>query len=177
MAPSINKSLFEAGSQIIESSSIDKLNELRQNIFETIRSEFGIDEENPEIGLNSFHKLVNNIADTELNQKRVNIIQKISNDKKLVELIYESFEKDIEELLGKDILVQKTINLVIQTPNDLNPTIPHRDAPPNSYFELVIWIPLVNCKDTKSMYTVDLKTAKIALDELDKNPDDWEKFL
>ena len=27
------------------------------------------------------------------------------------------------------------------------------------------------------MYTVDLKTAKIALDELDKNPDDWEKFL
>ena len=32
-------------------------------------------------------------------------------------------KKDIEELLGKDILVQKTINL-IQTPNDLNPTIP-----------------------------------------------------
>ena len=177
MAPNINKSLFEVGSQIIESSSIDKLHELRQSIFETICAEFQIDEKNPEIGLNSFHKLVKNLDDTELNQKRVNVIQKISNDKKLVELIYSSFEKDIEELLGKDLLVQKTINLVIQTPNDLNPTIPHRDAPPNSYFELVIWIPLVNCRDTKSMYTVNLKSAKIALEELDKNPNDWEKFL
>lgn len=177
MAPNINKSLFEVGSQIIESSSIDKLNELRQSIFGTICAEFKIDEKDPEKGLNSFHKLVKNLDDTELNQKRVNVIQKISNDKKLVELIYGSFEKDIEELLGKDLLVQKTINLVIQTPNDLNPTIPHRDAPPNSYFELVIWIPLVNCKDTKSMYTVDLKSAKIALEELDKNPNDWQKFL
>ena len=177
MALNIDKRIFEVGSQVIDSSSIDKLNNLRQSIFETICNEFNIDEKNPEFGLNNFHKLVKNIPDTELNQKRVNVIQKISSDEKLVELIYKSFEKDIDEMLGKDLLVQKTINLVIQTPNDPNPTIPHRDAPPNSYFELVIWIPLVDCKDTKSMYTVDLKSAKIALDELDKNPNDWEKFL
>ena len=71
-------------------------------------------------------------------------------------------------MLGKDLLVQKTINLVIQTPKDLNPTIPHRDAPPNSYFELVIWIPLVDCKNTKSMYTIDMSSTKLALDELEK---------
>ena len=156
MVQNIDKRIYEVGSQVIDSSSIDKLKKLRQDIYEIITKEFGFDEQNPEIGLNNFHKLVKNLSDTDLNQKRVNVIQKISSDEKLVDLIYDSFFKDIDSMLGKDLLVQKTINLVIQTPKDLNPTIPHRDAPPNSYFELVIWIPLVDCKDTKSMYTVDM---------------------
>ena len=87
----------------------------------------------------------------------------------MVDLIFNSFSSYIEYLLGKDLLVQKTINLVIQTPKDLNPTIPHRDAPPNSYFELVLWIPLVDCKNTKSMYTVDMVQTNLALNKLAKS--------
>ena len=105
------------------------------------------------------------------------LIKKISSNIKLVDLIYNSFSKDIDSMLGADLLVQRTINLVIQTPNDKNPTIPHRDAPPNSYFEIVIWIPLVDCGDTKSMYTIDISSTKTALEQLEKNPENWESFL
>ena len=177
MVQNINKKIYEVGWEIIDSSNFENLKILRSKIYEIILKEFELEEQDPDIGLNNFHKILKQITDSELNQKKVNVIQKISGDKKLVNLIFESFCKDIEDMLGKDLLVQKTINLVIQTPKDLNPTIPHRDAPPNSYFELVIWIPLVDCKDTKSMYVIDMATTKVALDKLEKDPDDWEGFL
>ncbi|MDC1169952.1 hypothetical protein OAT35_01110 [Candidatus Pelagibacter sp.] len=177
MDQSINKKIYEAGWEVINSSSLDNLKILRNNIYKVITQEFNYNEQNPEIGLNNFHKILSKLSDADLNQKKVNIIKKISNDNSLVDLIFVSFAEEIEEMLGKDLLVQKTINLVIQAPKDPNPTIPHRDAPPNSYFELVLWIPLVDCKDTKSMYTIDIASTKDALDELDKNKDDWEGFL
>jgi len=177
MDQNIEKKIYEVGWEVIDSSNFENLTKLRSKIYEIISKEFELKEDNPDKGLNDFHKILKDIPDTELNQKKVNVIQKISNNKNLVDLIFESFSKDIELMLGKDLLVQKTINLVIQTPKDLNPTIPHRDAPPNSYFELVIWIPLVDCKNTKSMYTIDMSSTKLALDELEKNPEDWEGFL
>ena len=177
MAQNIDKKIYENGWQVIDSKNHDNLLSLRKHIYNVITDEFDIQEKNPEIGLNNFHKILKNLEDTELNQKKINVIQKISKNENLVQLVYESFFKDIDLILGKDLLVQKTINLVIQTPKDLNPTIPHRDAPPNSFFELVIWIPLVDCKDSKSMYTIDLKSTKIALDQLKKNPEDWENFV
>ena len=163
MVQNINKKIYEVGWEIIDSSNFENLKILRSKIYEIILKEFELEEQDPDIGLNNFHKILKQITDSELNQKKVNVIQKISGDKKLVNLIFESFCKDIEDMLGKDLLVQKTINLVIQTPKDLNPTIPHRDAPPNSYFELVIWIPLVDCKDTKSMVGVDFFNSEINL--------------
>ena len=177
MAQSIDKKIYDLGWEIVDSSSKENLNYLRENTYNIIREEFNINEKNPEIGLNNFHNIVKDLSDTELNQKKVNVIQKISSNKLLVDLIFNSFSSYIEYLLGKDLLVQKTINLVIQTPKDLNPTIPHRDAPPNSYFELVLWIPLVDCKNTKSMYTVDIVQTNLALNKLAKNPEDWNSFL
>jgi len=177
MGQNIEKKIYEVGWEVIDNSNFENLKNLRSKIYSIISKEFGLKENNPDKGLNNFHKILNEIPDTELNQKKVNVIQKISNDKILVNLIFESFSQDIESMLGKDLLVQKTINLVIQTPKDSNPTIPHRDAPPNSYFELVIWIPLVDCKNTKSMYTIDMSSTKLALDELEKNPNDWDGFL
>ena len=52
-------------------------------------------------------------------------------------LIFSAFEKTITNLLGPDILVQKNSNVVIQMPNDPNPSELHRDAPCNSPYEIV----------------------------------------
>tara|TARA_E500000331_G_scaffold357800_1_gene421037 strand:- start:182 stop:967 length:786 start_codon:yes stop_codon:yes gene_type:complete len=177
MAQNINKKIYEVGSEVINNTNIENLNLLRKEVYKVIKKEFNFDEENPQVGLNNFHKIVKNISEIELNQKKINVIKKISSNIKLVDLIYNSFSKDIDSMLGADLLVQRTINLVIQTPNDKNPTIPHRDAPPNSYFEIVIWIPLVDCGDTKSMYTIDISSTKTALEQLEKNPENWESFL
>ena len=41
----------------------------------------------------------------------------------------------------------------------------------------MLWIPLVDCKNTKSMYTVDMVQTNLALNKLAKNPEDWNSFL
>ena len=171
------KNIFDTGWEIFDTVDINSLNNLRNDIYSEIKKEFNLEEDNPEIGLNNFHKLSKNISETDLNQKKINVIGKISSNKKLVDLIFNSYSKHILNFLGNDLLVQKTINLVIQMPKDRNPTIPHRDAPPNSYFELVLWIPLVNCKETKSMYLIDMTSTKESLDKLDLEPENWNNFL
>ena len=177
MAQNINNKIYDTGWEIIDGLSIESLNKLRESVYKTVSEEFKLEEKDPEKGFNNFHKLIKNIPATKLNQKKVDVIKKISTDSKLVDLIFNSFSNNIESMLGKDLVVQKTLNLVIQTPNDLYPTIAHRDAPPNSYFELVILIPLVDTSKTKSMYVIDMESTKLALDELDKNPEDWKNFL
>ena len=172
-----NKSIEDIGWEIIDTNNQKKLNLLRKNVYKIVKKVFSLKETNEQKGLNFFHKYLKNLSDVELNAKKVEVINLISVDKKLVDLIFDAFSKKITSLLGNDLLVQKTINLVIQRPFDKNPTIPHRDAPPNSFFELVIWVPLVDCIGTKSMYAIDLSSTSKNLKELEKDPENWNKFL
>ncbi len=171
------KTIDEIGWEVIPTNNLTKLIKLRKSIYKIVKEVFELKEANISKGLNYFHKYTKNVKDAELNSKKIEVIKRISNDKKLVDLIFHSFSKKIIYFLGQDLLVQKTINMVIQRPGDKNPTIPHRDAPPNSFFELVIWVPLVNCRNTKSMYTIDIKTTFNSLNKLEKNPKMWLKFL
>ena len=168
----MNEKLFKNGWDIYEADKLDSLIELRKKIYEKTKKTFSISEKNEEIGFNNFHKILSNLDETTLNEKKVSLINEISKDENLVNLIYESLKSKITNLLGKDLLVQKTINVVIQKPGDQNPTIPHRDAPPNSFYEIVLWIPLVDCKDTKSMYLIDSEKTKKNLEALEKKPED-----
>ena len=67
MAQSIDKKNYDLGWEIVDSSSKENLNYLRENTY-IISEEFNINE-NPEIGLNNFHNIVKDLSDTELNQK------------------------------------------------------------------------------------------------------------
>jgi len=52
--------------------------------------------------------------------------------------------------------------LVIQRPGDSSQTTVHRDSPPNSLYEIVVWVPLTKTYKTKNMYILDKKqTSKI----------------
>ena len=55
--------------------------------------------------------------------------------------------------------MQKRINLSIQLPNDSSSLLPlHSDIwSGDSPFEAVVWIPLVDCFKTKSMYILKSK--------------------
>ena len=44
-----------------------------------------------------------------------------------------------------DIIVQKNVNLAIQMPNDTSRPLFHKDTPLSSKYEVVLWIPLVDC--------------------------------
>ena len=154
---------------------IESLNSLRLQVYNLIREEFNIECNDTNEGLNQLHEFINNMSETDFNEKRILLIKKINENINFKELIFASFKDTILALLGPDLLVQKSCNIVIQRPNDNNPSELHRDAPGNSSYEIVLWIPLVDCFKTKAMYLVDYKSTLELYDELEKHLD-WEQF-
>lgn len=60
----------------------------------------------------------------------------------------------IEALVGNELAMQRRINLSIQMPDDDSSLLPvHADVwSGDSPFEIVAWLPLVDCRRTKSMF-------------------------
>lgn len=171
----MSKTDIKNGYCIKKTDKIDALDLLRKNLYELTQEIFNFNCPDIEHGLNNFHNLVKKIDDAELNEKRVLLINKFNDNFNPGSLIFEAFRDVIIEFLGPDILVQKNCNIVIQKPNDPNPSELHRDAPANSPYEIVLWIPLVDCYKTKAMYIVNFEETKKLYENLDKNSD-WETF-
>lgn len=62
--------------------------------------------------------------------------------------------RQLEVLIGNELAMQKRVNLSIQIPNDTSSLLPvHSDVwSGDSPFEMVLWVPLVDCYKTKSMF-------------------------
>ena len=67
-------------------------------------------------------------------------------------------------------MMQKNINLSIQLPNDDSSLLPiHSDVwSGDSAFEINLWVPLVNCYKTKSMYILRQNKNNIFLKKIKK---------
>ena len=48
---------------------------------------------------------------------------------------------------------------MIQKPGDVNQVTLHRDSPPNSPYEIVVWVPLTRVFKTKNMYILEKKES------------------
>jgi len=166
---------FSNGYFVKECEEIEGLNSLRLQVFNLIREEFDIECNDVDKVLNQLHEFIGDISEIDFNERRMLLLKKINENINFKELIFSSFKDTILALLGPDLLVQKNCNIVIQRPNDNNPSELHRDAPSNSPYEVVLWIPLVNCFKTKAMYLVDHKSTIELYDNLDKTQD-WERF-
>lgn len=95
----------------------------------------------------------------ELNSYRINIINEINKSADF-KLHYFMLAKDIIYMtVGNELAMQKKINLSIQLPNDDSSLLPvHSDIwSGDSPFEIVVWLPLVNCFKTKSMFILPPK--------------------
>ncbi len=122
-----------------------------------------------------FHK---NVSFKEINKVRMDIINFINKNQKLKENIYFSLKPIIDTMLGPDIIIQKSINLGIQMPEDTSRPLFHKDTPLSSYHEIVLWIPLVDCVKSMCMLMVEKKMLKKAEKILNgKQKDRFEKFI
>ncbi len=101
--------------------------------------------------LNDCHKF---IKKKELNEFRFKIINKINSNKKLREKYYNLIKETLHLLVGNELVMQNKINLSIQYPNDSSSLLEtHADTwSGDSPYEVVVWLPLVDCYKTKSMY-------------------------
>lgn len=101
-----------------------------------------------------------------LNQMRLGLQTGLA--KVVGHFLFEAFPR-IAELVGADVVQQKGCNLVIAQPGDSEHAPTHRDAPLNSNFEVICWLPLVKCYGTKSMAMLNLEQTQQALGILKDN--------
>lgn len=111
------------------------------------------------INLNNIH---NKLSVNQLNDFRVEIIR-LLNSNKLTRYHYFNIAREaLYALAGNELMMQKNINLSIQFPKDDSSLLPiHSDVwSGDSPYEINLWIPLVNCYKTKSMYILEEKHNK-----------------
>ena len=105
--------------------------------------------------LNNFHKYIDS---KKLNSFRMSLYSKF-NKNYYKKLYFELAKKKLELICGNELAMQRKINLSIQMPNDDSSLLPiHSDVWSGcSPYEVVLWIPLVNVKKTKSMFILPKK--------------------
>ena len=149
----ISKEFEEKGFLIRDIEDLESLNKLR-SIFLKLCS-LNLKNKNSsnikEDLLNQTHK---KIKSNDLNKFRLKIINEINKKKETRELYYKVSKPILDVILGNELSMQSRVNLSIQLPNDKSSLLPvHSDVwSGDSPFETVVWLPLVDCYKTKSMY-------------------------
>lgn len=103
--------------------------------------------------LNNYHASLS----LPLNEQRLHVINNLNKTPNINHLYFSLAKHAIETLVGNELVMQRNINLSIQLPNDDSSLLPiHCDTwSGDSPYEVVLWVPLVDCYDTKSMFFVD----------------------
>ena len=114
--------------------------------------------------LNYAHNFDNNLDDVMANNLVMELIQYFKKKYKMDQVVYDSIKSFIDYFLGQDIASQKNPNIVFQYPYSNRFSELHTDAPNNSKFELVCWLPLVNCYETKSFFILEQSKSQELLD-------------
>jgi sporadic carbohydrate cluster 2OG-Fe(II) oxygenase len=111
-------------------------------------------DKNKKFKLENFHEF-NLKGKKNLNDLRMKIMREINKNRNFQKNVYNSLSFFLDNCLGPDVVTQKFVNLVIQKPNDTDRAPFHKDGPVASNYELVLWIPFVDCYKTMNMYLFD----------------------
>ena len=112
--------------------------------------------------LNEIHKVVEPSA---LNDFRLKVIHGLNSLSEFRLMYFRLAKPYLEAIVGNELAMQQRINLSIQMPNDTSSLLPvHADTwSGDSPFEVVVWLPLVNCFGTKAMYLLPpVESAKFS---------------
>ena len=89
-----------------------------------------------------------------LNDLRLKIIQEMNLCSWIRPAFFRLAQQKLSTIVGNELAMQMRLNLSIQLPGDVSSLLPvHADTwSGDSPFEVVVWMPLVNCYGTKAMY-------------------------
>lgn len=89
-----------------------------------------------------------------LNKWRLELIKSLNTSPWSREAYYSLAKSALHELVGNELVMQRNINLSIQLPGDTSSLLPiHTDTlQGDSPYEVVLWVPLVDCYGSKSMF-------------------------
>ena len=114
--------------------------------------------------LDEIHKLV---EPSTLNDFRLKVIQGLNALPEFRLMYFRLAKPYLETIVGNELVMQQRINLSVQMPDDTSSLLPvHADTwSGDSAFEVVVWLPLVNCFDTKAMYLLPPAESDVFADK------------
>ena len=150
----ISENYIKSGFIVNKIDKVIELNYLTNFIKRNIANFLNI-KKRDNLNLNNLHTYVGK----DLNKLRLFLIGKLNKDTKFKNYLFEIAKREIFEIVGNELAMQKNINLSIQCPNDDSSLLPiHSDTwDGNSPFEAVLWVPFVDCYKTKSMFILNAK--------------------
>jgi sporadic carbohydrate cluster 2OG-Fe(II) oxygenase len=100
------------------------------------------------------NRIGDRVAPAKLNDFRLAVIKGMNAEPWLRQAYFAVARAAVQCVVGNELCMQRRINLSIQLPGDTSSLLPvHSDTwSGDSPFEVVLWIPLVDCYRTKSMY-------------------------
>ncbi|MDR3491445.1 MAG: 2OG-Fe(II) oxygenase [Gammaproteobacteria bacterium] len=147
---------------IIQAEDMDSLNAIRKKVAHAAADAIDHQIENDtqiDSFLNNIHKIM---TVDQLNDIRLKVITEMNRDTWFRLAYFKIARNALNILAGNELAMQRRVNLSIQLPNDDSSLLPvHADVwAGDSPFEIVLWVPLVNCYATKSMFITDAETDK-----------------
>ena len=143
---------LKQGYIVVPVDDIKAISWIRQKFILIIREELSIDSGASDSDvLNLIHK---NVSVSNLNDFRLLIIKKINSLPDFRQKYYQIAKQYLDVIVGNELSMQLKVNLSIQFPKDDSSLLPiHADTwSGDSAFEVVVWVPLVDCYKTKAMY-------------------------
>ena len=114
----------------------------------------------PDRFLNRIHERVDSKA---LNDVRLAVINGLNAEPWLRPSYHRLARRALAAIVGNELAMQRRLNLSIQMPRDDSSLLPvHADSwDGDSPFEVVLWVPLVDCRATKSMFLLPPEKARV----------------
>jgi sporadic carbohydrate cluster 2OG-Fe(II) oxygenase len=141
---------------IVPAENMDALNAIRKKVAQAAANAINqsLNENDIDHFLNHIHEKV---TGKELNDIRLKVIADMNSDPSFRHLYFNVAKNNLMTLVGNELAMQRRVNLSIQLPNDDSSLLPvHSDVwAGDSPYEIVQWIPLVDCYNTKSMYIAE----------------------
>ena len=130
---------------------------IRQSLIDIAKNELSIKNDiSDDKFLDHIHE---HIQVNQLNDFRLTMIRKMNLLPNFRENYYKVVKSYLDTIVGNEVSMQLKANLSIQLPEDDSSLLPiHADTwSGDSPYEVVVWIPLVDCFKTKSMYILPSK--------------------
>lgn len=141
-----------AGFTIVDVEDREALDRIRDHVASLAAAQLGLPAPNdPQAFLDS---IAERVPVEKLNDFRLAVIRGLNAEPWVRPAYFRLMRGTLERIVGSEVAMQKRINVSIQLPNDDSSLLPvHADVwSGDSPFEIVQWVPLVDCFGTKTMY-------------------------
>ena len=147
----LSERFIEEGYIITKVENISMLNAIQEFVSRCAASHLNQELNEPVDFLNSAHRF---LKIEQLNALRLHVIEAVNSEDWFRAGYFNLAQNLLETIVGNELVMQAKVGLSIQLPQDDSSLLPvHADVwSGDSPFEVVVWLPLVDCFGTKTMF-------------------------